>query len=117
MNAILQQWVQPYNINTNTNNTSPHKYPSENENSTLNLEDLKKEMMKIATEPIHIAHKTKGKKHKAQGTDNDGTEVTYCWSHGITKNLSHACKKCRRKKEVHQDSATLSNKIHGYTDR
>ena len=53
----------------------------------------------------------------AQGYDDSGTPITYCWSHGITKNLRHTSKTCSRKKEGHKDDATLNNKMGGSTER
>ena len=53
----------------------------------------------------------------AQGTDTNGTHITYCWSHGITRNLKHNSKDCKRKKEGHKDEATLTNKMGGCTER
>ena len=53
----------------------------------------------------------------AQGADDDGTPITYCWSHGITRNLKHNSKDCKRKKEGHKDAATLTNKMGGCTER
>ena len=49
----------------------------------------------------------------AQGFNADGDLISYCWSHGITKNLGHDSKTCRRKKEGHQDMATLNNRLNG----
>ena len=49
----------------------------------------------------------------AQGFNTTGEPISYCWSHGITKNLRHNSMACRRKKEGHQDKATLTNKMNG----
>ncbi len=53
----------------------------------------------------------------AQGHDDDGTPITYCWSHGVTQNLKHHSKGCKRKKEGHQDVATLFNRMGGSNER
>ena len=34
-----------------------------------------------------------------QGLDAEGIPITYCWSHGTTRNLSHTSATCSRKKE------------------
>ena len=49
----------------------------------------------------------------AQGIDDDGKPITYCWSHGITHNLKHHSCSCRRKKEGHKDAAALHNRMGG----
>jgi hypothetical protein len=52
----------------------------------------------------------------AQGYDDNGKPITYCWSHGITHNLRHHSGTCKRKKDGHKDSATLHNKLGGNTE-
>ena len=52
----------------------------------------------------------------AQGTDSEGNKTTYCWSHGITTNLHHNSKGCKRPKEGHKEEATLQNKLGGSTE-
>ena len=48
-----------------------------------------------------------------QGYNASGEAVTYCWTHGITKNLRHNSTTCQRKAEGHKDDATLNNKMGG----
>ena len=43
----------------------------------------------------------------------DGFPVTYCWTHGITRNLSHDSNTCKRKAEGHKDAATYNNRLAG----
>ena len=43
----------------------------------------------------------------------DGFPVTYCWSHGISRNLNHTSKTCQRRKEGHQEEATYDNRMKG----
>ena len=43
----------------------------------------------------------------------DGYPVSYCWSHGVTRNLNHASHSCSRKKEGHKDAATYDNRMGG----
>jgi hypothetical protein len=49
---------------------------------------------------------------KAQALE-DGTPVTYCWTHGVTRNLHHCSKTCSRKAENHKDDATYDNRMGG----
>ena len=52
-----------------------------------------------------------------QGYDEEGNPVSYCFTHGITKNLRHCSRSCTRKCEGHQDNATLNNQMGGKTAR
>ena len=51
----------------------------------------------------------------AQGLDDEGIPITYCWSHEMTRNLNHTSATCNRKKEGNQDNTTLQNKMGGCT--
>jgi hypothetical protein len=53
----------------------------------------------------------------AQGIDENGVPISYCWSHGITSNLRHTSCTCTRKKEGHKDDATLNNRMGGSDER
>ena len=46
----------------------------------------------------------------------NGNKVTYCWSHGITRNLDHNSCTCSNKKEGHQEDATYYNRKGGSED-
>ena len=50
-----------------------------------------------------------------QGLDDNGQKVMYWFTHGITRNLHHCSKNCRRPCEGHQKKATLQNKMRGIT--
>lgn len=54
---------------------------------------------------------------KAQGLDTDGTPITYCWTHGITRNLKHTSCTCTRQAEGHKTEATFSNRMGGSNER
>ena len=43
----------------------------------------------------------------------DGTPVSYCWSHGITRNLQHSSQSCSRPKDGHQRDATYHDRKGG----
>ena len=51
----------------------------------------------------------------AQGLDDEGIPITYCWSHGMMRNLSHTRATCSCKKKGHKVNATLQNKMGGCT--
>jgi hypothetical protein len=53
----------------------------------------------------------------AQGLDENGIPVSYCWSHGITHNLRHTSKSCTRPKDGHQEEATYTNQMGGCAHR
>lgn len=42
-------------------------------------------------------------------------QLSYCWSHGTSRNTSHTSATCRNKQPGHQDTATLSNPMGGST--
>jgi hypothetical protein len=48
-----------------------------------------------------------------QGYNDKNEPVTYCWTHGVTKNLRHNSCTCTRKAEGHKDNATFSNRMGG----
>ena len=119
MNNILHQWMQPEDppnhIPTESAPTESAPSikpapPTESANTTT-LEDIRDELIKLINN-----HQNKPQLPPYQGKIN-GENVTYCWSHGITKNRRHNSKTCRRKKEGHQDDATLNNRMGGSNER
>jgi hypothetical protein len=76
------------------------------------LKDIFKSLMKE-----HKTNNPSKVKPKAQGKDENDKDITYCHSHGITSNLWHNSTTCSRKKEGHNDTATLNNKLGGNTER
>ena len=84
--AIIQQYVKKTTGSTGNNSTTP-----------TNTSTSKK------------PHKVR----VAQGFNSEGDPISYCWSHGVTKNLSHNSMTCKRKKEGHQDKATLNDRKNG----
>jgi len=61
----------------------------------------------------HKREKSTRVQPKAQALLKDGTPVTYCWSHGVTRNLSHNSCTCTRRKDGHQDKATYDKRMNG----
>jgi hypothetical protein len=121
---VLDQWLQADQHGTQgsaQDDTAPPP-STDSANAALTIEALKKEMQSMIQQLIpKNGSQDKQNKQKAplvaQGFDDDGTPITYCWSHGITKNLRHSSMTCSRKKEGHKDAATLQNKMGGCTDR
>ena len=60
---------------------------------------------------------TSAKTHFKAQSLHDGVPVTYCWSHGITQNLSHTSSNCSRQREGHQADATYDNRKGGNNER
>ena len=52
-----------------------------------------------------------------QGVDEDGCPITYCHTHGITRNLRHDSASCQRPGPNHKKEATLANKLGGCTSK
>ena len=97
--------------------------PTQDSANAVTLEDMKtlfKTMLaEHTTTNLQPSNSDKNPRQPlvAQGYDTNGTAITYCWSHGITRNLKHNSKDCNRKKEGHKDAATLNNKMGGCTER
>lgn len=43
----------------------------------------------------------------------DGFPVTYCWTHGITRNLAHNSETCQHKADGHKEDATFNSRKSG----
>jgi hypothetical protein len=52
---------------------------------------------------------------RAQGYDKAGFALTYCHTHGISRNLNHGSCNCKYPAKGHKKAATLSNKLGGST--
>ncbi len=87
----------------------PPTPPTESANATM-IKDIRDEII------ILINNQSKSKAPPFQGKVN-GENVTYGWSHGITKNRYHNSKTCKRKDEGHQEDSTLNNRIGGSNER
>ena len=98
MNNTIHQWIQP-----DEHPTPPPPAPSTNEsaNSTITIEKIRDEIMKISDKILtEVNNQKRLKPPPFQGKVN-GENVTYCWSHCIFKNPWHNKKTCKRKKEGH----------------
>jgi hypothetical protein len=120
----LQQFVNHMPIfqqeQQNDENIAPNKHPaSDNTNAALSTDALKDilRMMMKEHQKTNRNDRNGKVKPKAQGKDDDGKELTYCHSHGITSNLWHNSTTCTRKKEGHKEAATLDSKLGGNTER
>ena len=115
-NMPFFQQEAPNNENTNPN------VPPEQANAALTAIELK-EIFKSMMSEFKNGDKRGGDGGRnrkplppAQGTDEEGNKTTYCWSHGISTNLHHHSKTCKRPKEGHKEEATIQNKLGGSTD-
>ena len=105
----MAAWCQSLN-NENTNpNTQPHTSlpPIDTANflSNTNLAKLAA-LLKATTEPKNPSP-LKTYTGISQCLDPKGRAITYCWSHGGTRNLDHNNKLCTRTDEEHNEEATL----------
>ncbi len=89
--------------------------PPANANAAITADTLKDIFKSLMKE--HKTNNPAKVKPKAQGKDDNDKDITYCHSHGITSNLWHNSTTCSRKKEGHNEAATLNNKLGGNTDR
>jgi len=114
MNNILHQWMQP-----DEKPTPPPPTPSTNEsaNSTITIEQIRDEIMKIGDKILtEVNNQQKPKPPPFQGKVN-GENVIYCWFYGITKNPWYNSNTCKRRKEGHQNESTLNNRMGGSNER
>jgi hypothetical protein len=107
---------------TNNENQDPNLPPAAappsaptNVNAAITTDTLKDIFQSLMKE--HKTNNPTKVKPKAQGKDENDKDITYCHSHGITSNLWHNSTTCSRKKEGHNDKATLTNKLGGNTER
>jgi hypothetical protein len=107
---------------TNDKNRNPNVPPPDQANTALTTTDIKELFKTMMGEfkppnPVNKRRNASSKPLVAQGKANDGREITYCWSHGITTNLRHTSKSCNCQKEGHKTKSTLQNKMNGTTER
>jgi hypothetical protein len=61
--------------------------------------------------PSKSRQATKNADVRAQGYDKEGYVITYCHTHGTSRNLTHNSCSCKYPGDVHKKAATLSNKM------
>jgi len=115
----MPMFQQDPNDQENVNPNIPD--PMEQMNAALTADELKdimEDMMKDFRPNRGNNNNNNNNRPLAhQGITNDeGTKITYCWSHGTTTNLRHNGKSCTRQKDGHKSEATLSNKMGGCTE-
>jgi hypothetical protein len=67
---------------------------------------------------FHSANKatvTTMPKEKSDTVVADNAPLSYCWTHGSSKNVKHTSKTCENKAEGHDDDATMKDKKGGST--
>ena len=99
------------------------QYCKETSANAISVEDVEKLIAKhLSTRGGRTKGNRNGTKEtktspKAQALDEDGTPVTYCWTHGVTRNLKHTSCTCIRKADGHKTEATYSNRMGGSNER
>ena len=93
------------NQNNNNRNRNGNRNRNNNNNNNNNSNNNNRNNNTTATVPT------------IQGTDEEGNSVSYCYTHGITRNLRHSSATCNRKCADHKDAATLTNKMGGSEQR
>lgn len=110
MSALLNSISQEEDEAPPLTEETPAPASAQAANATVTLDAIAKLIdAKLKTAKINPTSTTQP---RPQGTI-DGIPVTYCWSHGITANLFHNSKTCRRCKEGHKKEATLNNRMGG----
>ena len=116
MEHIIQQKIQTemaalLNAVPQVHDDEPTLSPEPSANATVTLDAIAK-LIDEKLNNARIKTQQSNEKPTPHGTI-DGTPVTYCWSHGITANLFHDSKTCRRCKTGHKKEATLNNRMGG----
>ena len=88
----------------NNNNGSGNSYNNRNNNNNGNNENQAPSRSRKATKNADV---------RAQGYDKEGYAITYCHTHGTSRNLTHTSCTCKYPGELHKKLATLSNKMGG----
>ncbi len=119
MNSILQTFLQAEDASTTDNVPPPSDSHQQRDtaNAAITIEDLRNEITKMQWEMQGKRKNRRKDPPPAQGKDDNGDNITYCWSHGITKNLWHNSMTCKRCKEGHKKESTLQNKMGGSEER
>ena len=119
MNQAIESYFAAYEEHiqeppVETNNRANAIMTSNDEIKALLLNLQNNSHTKSTTHKENNKDKTK---HPAQGLDDNGQPITYCWTHGITHNLQHTSKTCKRTADNHKSEATLNNKMGGNTSK
>jgi hypothetical protein len=124
---LFQKPHEEPNINPSPTVQSPS--PQESANSTAVITELRNIIAALEKSNLSNNDNQHKRGHRpisspkrrepltAQGLDSNNIPITYCWSHGITSNLRHTSRTCKRKKQGHKDNATLNDKMGGNTCR
>jgi hypothetical protein len=90
--------------NNNQNNRRNNNTGNSYNNNNNNKENQTSSKSRRATKSADV---------RAQGYDKDGYAITYCHTHGTSRNLTHTSCTCKYPGDVHKKLATLSNKMGG----
>ena len=104
--AAWFQSVTDENVNPNQSPSNPLPPASAN---TLTDADLKK--LVNLFKPTHTSLKPKVYVWVAQGKDDKGRDITYCYSHEWIRNFEHDSKNCTCRVDGHKEEATQQNKM------
>ena len=127
LESILAESAPPSLIESSTTSTSPSSAPpaTASANAAVTADEVRsiiKEALRTANYCPPASSRPSSTQPRSSTTSGsvsvaqafiDGTPVSYCWSHGVTKNLQHTSQTCARKKEGHQDDATFHDRKGG----
>ena len=94
---------------SNSNNDNRNNRNNGSGNSYKNNDNNNKEN----NAPSRSRRATKNADVRAQGYDKEGYAITYCHTHGTSRNLTHTSCSCKYPGELHKKMATLSSKMGG----
>lgn len=95
----------------------PSTTPTVSANASVTIDDVRRMIAKSLSASTPTQSTNRSNRNGAPGTSPprpptmcqalvDGVPVSYCWTHGVTRNLKHSSATCKHKSEGHQDDAT-----------
>ena len=117
--AQVEEIIQHYQNDNNQNTVQQlDTQPAANAITAADITALVTEAINAATKNTTAGTQNGNNNNKkkpllCQGYNDKNEPVTYCWTHGVTKNLRHTSSTCSRKAEGHKDNATLNNRMGG----
>ena len=106
----VQALMNAFSSNDGSNNNKDH---NNRNNGSGNSYKNNKNKNDENIAPSRSRRATKAADARAQGYDKEGYAITYCHTHGTSRNLTHTSCSCMYPGDLHKKMATLSNKMGG----
>ena len=121
---LLQNEINNILQSTDTPTITSPPSPTASANASITADDVRRVINEALANTRSNNNNRTSNRVETQGTNPprpptmcqaivDGVPVSYCWTHGITRNLQHTSSTCKRKSDGHQDDATYYNRKGG----